>query len=160
METFEKIIRSILSKGVILGSIFLLAMMCIIDGNVIMRQFGGVLVGSFELSELFIVVTASFALGYAALEKHHVDVKIVMEKMPDRIQAIVGVFTSFFTMLTWAATAWAGSLVMFERWHTEVTEMLEVPNGPFRLVLFIGLILVALVYLIDTIYALKKAVSK
>jgi TRAP-type C4-dicarboxylate transport system permease small subunit len=160
MERFEKIIRRIFSFCVVLGSIFLLAMMFAIDGNVVFRMFGGLVPGSFELSELFIVVTASFALGYAALHKSHVDVGIVVEKLPERMQAILATITSFLTMATWAFTAWAGALVMKERWSSEFSEMLAVPFGPFRFVLLIGLILLVLVYLIDTIKALKKAVSK
>ena len=160
MELLDKFLRRILSFGVVLGSIFMLAMMVAIDGNVLLRLMGGVLPGSFELSELFIVVSVAFALGYAALHKSHVDVKIVVEKFSDRGQAIVEIITSFFAMVIWGLTAWAGGIVMFERWGTELTEMLGVPNGPFRLVLTIGLILITLVYFLDMISAFKKAVQK
>ena len=100
------------------------------------------------------------ALGYAALHKSHVDVGIIVEKLPARMQAFLGTITSFLTMATWAVTAWAGTKVMRERWYSEVSETLDVPFGPFRLVLFVGLVLVALVYLMDTIAAFKKAVQK
>jgi TRAP-type C4-dicarboxylate transport system permease small subunit len=160
MGTFTKIIRRILDAGMAIGSAFLLAMMVLIVANIIYRMTGHVIKGSYELSELFIVVTASFALGYAALHKSHVDVNIVVDKLPQRLQAILSAVTSFLTMATWALTAWAGSIILTDRWSSEESEMLLIPFYPFRTVLLIGLILVALVYLIDMILAVKETVKK
>ena len=135
-------------------------MMLLIVASIVYRMSGHVIKGSYELSELLIVVTASFALGFAALHKSHVDVKIVVSKFPDRLQAILEAVTSFLSMGTWAVVAWAGSLILWDRWLTEESEMLLIPFLPFRIVLLIGLILISLVYLLDMIFALKKAVKK
>ena len=160
MQTFTKIVRRILDTGMIIGSIFLLFMMVVIVANIVYRMSGHVIKGSYELCELFIVVTASFALGYAALHKSHVDVNIVVAKLPGWLQAALKVLTSFLAMATWALTAWAGSIILIDRWSTEESEMLLVPFYPFRLVLFIGLILIALIYLIDLISAMKAKAKK
>jgi TRAP-type C4-dicarboxylate transport system permease small subunit len=160
MDLFAKILRRTIGFGNAIGGAFLVGMMVLIVANIVYRIFGRVITGSYELSELMIVVAASFALGYAGLAKSHVDVKIVVEKFPERLQAILETFTSFLTMGTWGIIAYASAIIMIERWHSEVSEMLEVPNSPFRLILLIGLILVALVYLVDMISALRKAVKK
>lgn len=149
-----------LAIGNAIGGAFLVGMMVLIVANIVYRLFGHVITGSYELSELMIVVAASFALGYAGLTKSHVDVKIIVEKFPERLQAVIETITSFLSMGTWAIIAYASAIIMVERWHSELSEMLEVPNGPFRLILLIGLILVALVYLVDMISALRKAVKK
>ena len=148
MDFFDNIIRRILGYGLALGSLFLMAMMVLIVANIITRLAGHVITGSFELSELMIFVTVAFALGYAALERSHVAVKIIQEKLPAIGQKITEIVNSFLAMCTWAITAWTGSIVLFERWHTEESEMLLIPFYPFRLILFIGLILVTIVYLI------------
>lgn len=160
MGIFTKIIRRILDTGMGIGSIFLLAMMVLIVANIVYRMTGHVIKGSYELCELFIVVAASFALGYAALHKAHVDVNIVVAKLPQKVQAILKVVTSFLAMATWALTAWAGSKILIERWSTEESEMLLVPFYPFRTVLFLGLILIALIYLIDLVSAVKETIKK
>ncbi len=160
MEAFTKIIRRILDSGMVIGSIFLLFMMVLIVANIVYRMSGHVIKGSYELCELFIVVTASFALGYAALHKTHVDVNIVVARLPERLQKILKVVTSFLAMGTWALAAWAGSIILIDRWSTEESEMLLVPYYPFRLLLFIGLLLIALIYLINMVAAIKTAIKK
>jgi TRAP-type C4-dicarboxylate transport system permease small subunit len=160
MGRFAKIVHRILLAGMAIGGVFLVGMMVLIVANIAYRTTGHVIDGSYELSELMIVVTASFALGFAALHRSHVDVKIIVSNFPDRLQKILEAFTSFLAMGTWAVVAWAGSLILWDRWLTEESEMLLIPFLPFRVVLLIGLILIALVYLIDMILALKMAAKK
>jgi len=160
MEYFANIVRRITGIGVALGAAFLVGMMVLIVANIIYRLTGHVITGSYELSELLIIVTVAFALGYAALEKSHVVVKILVSRFPQRWQAILGALISFLSMGTWAVIAWASSLIFLERWLTEESEMLLIPFLPFRMVLLFGLILIALVYLIYMVMALRKAVMK
>jgi TRAP-type C4-dicarboxylate transport system permease small subunit len=160
MEYFTRLVKQINGVGVALGAAFLVGMMVLIVANIIYRLAGHVVTGSYELSELMIVVTVAFALGYAALQKSHVVVKILISRFPERWQAILEAFTSFLSMGTWAVIAWASSLIFFERWLTEESEMLLIPFLPFRIVLLFGLILIALVYLIYMVMALRKALLK
>lgn len=160
MGYFPNIVRRISGIGTALGAASLVGMMILIVANIIYRLTGHVITGSYELSELLIVVTVAFALGYAALQKSHVEVKIVVSRFPQRWQAILEAFTSFLSMGTWAVIAWASSLILSERWLSEESEMLLVPFLPFRLVLLFGLILISLVYLIYMFMALRKAVMK
>ena len=160
MEYFAYIVRRITGIGVALGAAFLVGMMVLIVANIIYRLTGHVITGSYELSELLIVVTVALALGYAAVQKSHVVVKILVSRFPQRWQAILEAFTSFLSMGTWAVIAWASSLIFLDRWLTEESEMLLVPFLPFRLVLLFGLILISLVYLIYMFMALRKAVMK
>ena len=160
MELFTKIIRRISLIGTAVGGVCLIAMMVLIVANVFFRLAGSNITGSFEVSELLIVVAVAFALSYAALEKSHVEVDIVVTKFSQRWQDILMAFTSFLAMCTWAVVAWASTIILSERWLTEVGEMTGVPFLPFRLVLMLGLILITLVYLLDMVMALRKAVAK
>lgn len=160
MSFFVNFIRRIIAVGAAIGGVFLVAMMILIAANIIFRVFGRVIPGSFEINELLIVVTASFALSYAAVHESHVDVKIVVSKLPIKYQAIVEACTSCLSMIVWGISAYASSLIMSERWLTEKTEMLYIPYLPFRLVLVFGLILLSLVYLINMLTALGKVIAK
>ena len=143
-----------------LGAAFLIGMMVLITASVIYRRVGHVIPGTYELSELMIVVTAAFALGYAALKKSHIVIKVVVARFPQRAQAILEAVMSFISLATWAAVAWTGVLIVSKRWLNEESEMLSVPYLPFRLIFLLGLVLVCSVYLIDLIRALRQAVRK
>lgn len=160
MGYFVNIIRRIIGIGTALGAAFLVGMMILIVANIIYRLTGHVITGSYELSELMIVFTGSFALCYSALHRSHVDVKILVSRFPQRWQAVVEIFTSFLAMGAWAVAVWAGALILFERWLSEESEMLLIPFLPFRFVLLLGLILISLVYLIYMIVALREAMKK
>lgn len=143
-----------------LGAAFLVGMMVLITAGVISRRAGNVIQGTYELSELMIVVTAAFALGYAALEKRHIVIKVIVERFPRRAQAILEAVMSFISLATWAMIAWTGFLILSKRWLNEASEYLSVPYLPFRLIFFLGLVLVCSVYLIDMVRALRQAGKK
>jgi TRAP-type C4-dicarboxylate transport system permease small subunit len=140
-----------------LGAASLVGMMVLITASVIYRRIGHVIPGTYELSELMIVVTAAFALGYAALNKRHIVIKVVVERFPQRAQAILEAIMSFISLATWATVAWTGFLILSERWLNEASETLAVPYLPFRLTFLVGLVLLCSVYLIDMIRALRQA---
>ena len=160
MRRVEHVIRSINGGGMTLGAVFLLAMMITVVANIIYRFFGHVIVGSYELVELMILVTVSFALGYTAQQKGHLVVNILVTRFPQRIQSILEAITSFISAATWGIIAWASAGILTERWLREQTEMLSVPYLPFRFIWLFGLILLCLVFLLWTYKASKEAVIK
>jgi TRAP-type C4-dicarboxylate transport system permease small subunit len=143
-----------------LGAAFLVGMMVLITASVIYRRIGHVIPGTYELSELMIVVTTAFALGYAALNKRHIVIKVVVERFPQRAQAILEAVMSFISLATWATIAWTGFLILSKRWLNEASETLSVPYLPFRLIFLVGLVLLCSVYLIDMVKALRQAMKK
>jgi TRAP-type C4-dicarboxylate transport system permease small subunit len=99
-------------------------------------------------------------LGYAALNKRHIVIKVVVERFPKRAQAILEAVMSFISLATWAMVAWTGILILSKRWLNEASEDLSVPYLPFRLIFLLGLVLLCSVYLIDLIRALRQARNK
>jgi TRAP-type C4-dicarboxylate transport system permease small subunit len=160
IEHFAKIIRRIAGWGTALGGASLAGMMVLITATVIYRRAGHVILGTYELSELLIVVTASFALVYAALNKRHIVVKVLVERFPRRTQAILEAVMSFISLATWGLLAWAAFLILSKRWLDEESVDLSVPFLPFRIIFFLGLVLLCSVYLIDMVRALRQARSK
>ena len=160
MDYVANIFRRLNRGGMAIGAAFLTGMMVLIVANIIYRLSGHVIPGSYEISELMIVVAVAFALGYAAVEKSHVVVKIVVSRFPQRWQSILEAFMSLISLATWAVIAWASVNVLSARWLTEETDLLDVPYLPFRIVWVLGLVMFCLVYLTDLFRALSQLVRK
>ena len=152
--------RRLSTDSVAIGAAFLVGMMVLVVANIIYRLFGHVIPGSFELSELMIVVAVASALGYAAVHKSHIVVKIVVSRFSQRWQAIIEVLMSLISLATWAVIAWASFNVLSQRWLTEVTDLLDIPYLPFRMIFVLGLVLFCLVYVTDLFRALSQAVKR
>jgi TRAP-type C4-dicarboxylate transport system permease small subunit len=160
MDYFINLIRRTTGWGMACGATFLTGMMVLIVANIITRLFGHVIQGSYEISTLMIVVSVAFALGYAGVQKSHVVVKIVIDRFSPRWQAVIAIITSLISMATWAVIGWASYTVLAKRLLTEVTDLLDVPYLPFRIIFVAGVAILCLVYLTDLIKAFKEAVIR
>jgi len=152
--------RRLSSGGMAIGAAFLTGMMFLVVANIIYRLFGHVIPGSYEISELMIVVAVAFALGYAAVHKSHIVVKIVVTRFSERRQAILTVLMSLISLATWAIIAWASYNVLSQRWLTEMTDLLDIPYLPFRMIFVLGLVVFCLVYVTDLVNALRQVVKR
>ncbi|MFC1532104.1 TRAP transporter small permease [Thermodesulfobacteriota bacterium] len=161
MESFAKIVHRVIMVCTAGGGAFLVGIMALTVANVISRLFGRAIAGSYEISELLIVVTVAFAIGYTAMMQRHITVKILVSRFSPRTQAIVGSISSILCLGIWAVIAWASIRVALEKTLAgEYSDLLEVPFFPFRSVWVFGLILLCLVFLIDLFKALSRGVNK
>jgi len=152
--------RRLSSGGVAIGAAFLTGMMVLIVANIIYRLFGHVIPGSYEISTLMIVVAVAFALGYAAVHNSHIVVKIVVTRLPQRWQSILGVLMSLISLATWAVIAFASYNVLSQRWLTEMTDLLDIPYLPFRMIFVLGLAILCLIYITDLVRALRGVLKR
>lgn len=142
------------------AGVFLLGAMLLVVTSVIVRFFNIAIVGSYELMQLMIGVTIAFALVYAALRKGHVAVKIIASRFSTRTGAIVGIAVSFLSLAIWGLMSGATAQLVYEMGLREVSETLEVPYLPFRVVFILGLLLFSLSYISDIFEELKKVRGK
>ena len=94
MGYLDDAIRWMGKISVVAAGIFLLGITFLIVASVIYRFFGHVIQGSYEIIYLAIVVAVAFSLGYTALHKSHVIVKIVVSRFQPRAQAFIESFVS------------------------------------------------------------------
>jgi TRAP-type C4-dicarboxylate transport system permease small subunit len=139
----------------ILSAIFLLSTMVLTVGNVLARIFGSVIAGTYELTEVLIVVVAGTALGYAALQKSHVVVDVITARLKKRVRVIINICTSTLGLVVWGLVTWQSINLLFIRWSDEDTELLHVPYYPFRILWIIGLVFLCLVLVKDIVSALR-----
>jgi TRAP-type C4-dicarboxylate transport system permease small subunit len=160
MHNFTKVVQKISDKGIILGAVFLIVIILITVIGIISRLFGGNFMATYELIQVLIVVVVATTVGYTAMQKGHVAVKMFVSRFPQRIQGIIEIFNSIISICLWGGIAYTGGLLLLKRWMDEETEVLAVPVLPFRIIWLAGLIILCMVFITDLINSFGKVTKK
>ena len=151
MNLFEKVIYNASRWGVVASGAFLVAIMVAIVLDIILRLARIPVIGSYEITQLLIVVTVAFALPYTALKKGHVVVDLLVSRLRERSLLISSTITIFLSLVIWGLVVWASIGVLEEKWTREASFTLQIPYLPFRFAWVIGLTLFCLIYLLEVI---------
>ncbi|MBN1848083.1 MAG: TRAP transporter small permease [Deltaproteobacteria bacterium] len=146
--------------GVLGGGVFLLGAMMLLISNIVGRLVNFVIPGSYEIFELIMVVPVSFALVHAALKKYHVVVELIIKRFPPRLGAVAEMFASLLMIVTWGWMAYAGTSYAIENGFQELSETLEIPYLPFRMLFLFCLLLFCLTYVVDFAQAFRRFSNK
>ena len=150
MVVLEKI--SIVLNQVLLwiAGLFLVAMIAITGANIVLRQFGLPIRGTFELMGYFGAVVTALALGYTQVKRGHIAVDIVVLRFSEKTQRILLavnhlVCMAFFIIVALQVYKYATTL-----WETgEVTETLQIVYYPFTYAVALGCLILAVTFLVD-----------
>jgi TRAP-type C4-dicarboxylate transport system permease small subunit len=161
VNRFSNIVDRLVRAFTFFGAFCLVGLMCLIVANVIVRPFGQVIMGTYELSELIIVITVSFALVFTALKKGHIAVDAITSRLPNRAQQILRCFSSFFFLSIIVLIAYTNfNFTRKVLLGGEETDLLKVPFLPFRLLWVLGLIFFCLVLFINLYKTLSQKEGK
>jgi TRAP-type C4-dicarboxylate transport system permease small subunit len=129
------------SRGInYVGALFLFAMMLLVVVHVAGRYFlDRPVPGAVELIEFLMTFVVFFAFGFGAVQRANVSVELLVQRLPERVQAIIDAMTCILsigivTLITWQGILQAGSL----RESGHVSGVLHIPHYPFLIVLVIG----------------------
>ena len=160
MGLFERIVR-LLSKfcdhiaqaGVIL-------MFLLLVSNILLRIVWKPIYGAYDYVCFAAVIIIAFAIPYCALQKGHIQLELLMERFPQRIQGIIGSITGIlslgiFSLLTWQCIVLANDM----RRAGELSMTSLVPFYPYIYALAFGCTLLCFVILLDLIMSVVKAVK-
>jgi len=130
--------------------------------DVFMRYlFNSPVSGSFELVEFMMAILVPFGIVYCGMQKAHVAVDLVHEKLSKRLQALLDVITTSLTLIFMGLIGWKSIEYIFEVKSTGLTSaVLHIPSWPFILPVAIGMaafMLVSIVHLIDFIKKVKNS---
>ena len=134
--------------------------MLIIIANIIVRIFGKVVPGSYETIELIIIVTIAFSLAYSGMHKGHVKVDLIVNRFPEKARNFIDAFTYLVCFIFWGALGVVAYIMAFEKGWMEETDYFGTPYMPFRLVFGLGLLFLALTFLIEMYQSIKKGLKK
>jgi len=141
------------TKGVgYTGMFLLIPMMLLISTEVTTRFFWDrPIPGTLELSSYLLSIFVLLGIAYTQQAKGHVRVTMLTTRLPRRLRLILEMFTTILSLLIIAVLAWQGWVVGME--ERAVSDMLRIPQLPFRLLVSVAGLLLALELFIDLIDA-------
>lgn len=138
-----------------IGMFFLIPMMLITSGEVVGRAFWSrPIPGSMELSSYMLAIFILLGVAYTHQVKGHVRVSMLVSRLPERITLVLDVMTILLSLFIIGIMAWQGWVVGME--ERTVSDMLRVPQLPFRLLVCVAGVFLCLELLIDLVDTLKK----
>lgn len=144
----------------IIAGTAVIAMMLLSTADVVLRQFGKPISGTYELVGFLGTIVVSFALGFTSLEKGHIAVELLVSKLPLRTQLAIETFTNFFSCLIFGLMTYQAVIYALDiRKSGEVSSTLQMPIYPFIFGMALGFGLLCLILIADFIKSLKRTIS-
>jgi TRAP-type C4-dicarboxylate transport system permease small subunit len=141
------------------GVWFLIPLMLITAADVIARDvFNHPIPGAVELSQYMLAVFILLGLAYTHQVKAHVAVSIITSRLSHPVQLILSLLITLLCLFISFIIAWQGWVVGIE--EKTVSDMLRVPQYPFRLLVAVAAFLMCLELLIDLGDSLKQLVRR
>ena len=127
-------------------------MMLLTCMDIILRLFRHPIPGTYEIVGFLGAVFAAFSLGYTSVNRGHIAVDFLVQKLPPRAQTIVDginalICAVLFGLLAWQSMHYAADLKSFG----EVSMTLQMPVYPFVYGIAAGCWLLVLVLVVRTL---------
>jgi TRAP-type C4-dicarboxylate transport system permease small subunit len=137
------------------GMFVLLPLMLLSSLEVVSRAiWDRPLPGTVELSSYMLVIFILCGLAYTHQVRGHVRVNLLLTKLPPTLALLIEVITLLLSLFIMAVLAWQGWVVGLEQ--KTVSDMLRIPQLPFRLLVSVAGLMMFLELLIDLFEALGK----
>ena len=141
------------------SGVFLIPLMLITAIDVVGRDvFNHPIPGTVELSQYMLAVFILLGLAYAQQMKAHVAVSIFTSHLNENAQLVLNIIATLLCLFISFVLVWQGWVVGVE--EKTVSDMLRVPQYPFRLLVALAAFLMCLELLIDFGDSLKKLVGR
>lgn len=139
----------------VVGMCLLLPLMLLTTGDVVGRKFlSKTIPGSFELSEYILAVFILLGAAYTQQVKGHVGVDFITARLSPRRRTFCQIITTFLSLFIIAILIWQGWQEGIR--ERTVSDMLRIPQYPFRLLVAIGGFLLWLELLLDLAGLIRK----
>jgi len=159
LTTIKKGIQRINLYLCSVGMCLLIPMMLLTAGDVIGRVlWTRPIPGAVELSSYMLVIFILLGVAYTHQVKGHVRVSMLVSRLPERMGLILDVMTTLLSLFIISILAWQGWVVGIE--ERTVSDMLRIPQLPFRLLVAVAAVFLCLELLIDLSTSVGKLVRK
>lgn len=143
----------------VVGMIFLLPLMLLTTGDVLGRKFlSKTIPGTFELSEYILAIFILLGAAYTQQVKGHVGVDFLISHLNPRLRTFCQILTTLLSLFIIGILIWHGYLEGIR--ERTVSDMLRIPQYPFRLLVAVGGFLLWLELLIDLFNFIGKLKRK
>ena len=131
-----------------MGACFLIPLMLITAADVVGRNvLNHPIPGVNELSQYLLAVSILLGIAYTQQVKGHVRVSILISRLPAHAQLIMSLLGILLSLSLFALLVWQGLVVGLK--EQTVSDMLRVPQYPFRLLVAVAAFLTFLELLVD-----------
>ncbi len=126
--------------------------------DVFMRFFGRPIPGTYELVGFVGSMIISFSLPYTSIQKGHIAVEFLMQKLPWLARVIVNAVNAVISMILFGAIAWQSFLYGLNlKAAGEVSMTLQLKTYPFVYGVAFGCAVLSLVLFIEFLRQLRGA---
>jgi TRAP-type C4-dicarboxylate transport system permease small subunit len=161
IERMDRAVAWASQKLDIIAGVALVAMMALVFGNVVCRALWKPIMGTYEVTAFLAAMTISFALAHCAVNKGHIALTLFVDRLSPRVRAFFDTIVSILGALLYFILAWeVAKYAIHMRDIGEVSLTMEIPFYPFILGVAFGLLMLALVSLIDLFKSLVRLFNK
>lgn len=157
-------VHSVSRAMAIIAACVLAIMMLLTVADVSGRYFANhPIKGAWEAVGLLLIIAATWGLAYCQIERHHIRVLLLLERLPVRLQAVFNCLAYLIGLAGFLLICWQSlvrSKTYFLLGAEGVSDTLGIALWPFMLMLAIGAAMLAVVLLIDLLHSLSRAVGK
>jgi TRAP-type C4-dicarboxylate transport system permease small subunit len=159
LTTIKKGIQGINFYLCLVGMFLLIPMMLLTATDVIGRAvWAWPVPGAVELSSYLLAVFILLGVAYTHQVKGHVCVSMLVSRLPEQAGIVLDVITTLLSLFILSILAWQGWVVGIE--ERTVSDMLRIPQLPFRLLVSLAGVFICLELLIDLSASVKKLVRR
>jgi TRAP-type C4-dicarboxylate transport system permease small subunit len=138
-----------------LGMFLLIPLMLLTSAEVVGRGlWSRPIPGTMEISSYLLSIFILLGLAYTQQVKGHVRVNMLTSRLPERLRLGLEIFTTLLSILIVAIICWQGWVIGME--ERSVSDMLRIPQRPFRLLVAVAALLLLLELTIDLIEAARR----
>jgi TRAP-type C4-dicarboxylate transport system permease small subunit len=139
----------------------IIVMMLLTCADVVLRLFGHPILGTYEMIGFLGSIVVSFSMAYTSLEKGHVSVEILVERLPERLQMVIDTIGSFISTVLFGLISWQSAIYALDLKHSgEVSMTLQMPIYPFLLGMAVGCAMLCLVLVVEMLRSMRRMVQR
>lgn len=155
----ERVVQRVVKSVNLITVVILCALALLTTADVVGRYvFNKPIRGTYELSELALVVMAFMGMSYTAIQKAHISISMFTNKLSAKSQAILDAINNSVGLVLFALIAWQGWGGAIEAiTHHVTTDALKVPVYPVKMFVVLGSILFCLVLVMQVLQSITKA---
>jgi TRAP-type C4-dicarboxylate transport system permease small subunit len=134
---------------------FIIPLMLLTTGDIIGRKFlSKTIPGTFEISEYILATFILLGAAYTQQVKGHVGVDFLTSRLSPRVRMVCEIITTLLSLFIIGIVIWQGWLEGIR--ERTVSDMLRIPQYPFRLLVAVGGFLLWMELLIDLFNSIGK----
>ena len=139
------------------GMFFLIPMMLLTTGEVVGRAiWSRPIPGSMELSSYMLAIFMLLGIAYTHQVGGQVRVTMLVSRIPEKAALVLQILTTLLSLFIIGIMAWQGWVKAME--ETTVSDMLRVPQFPFRMLVSVAGLFLFLELLLDLVDSIKKLI--